>query len=36
MECEKLNKNLDTINLDIIIRQLGAIMKIKYDLIKKN
>ena len=36
MECEKFNKNLDTINLDIIIRQLGAIMKIKYDLIKKN
>ena len=36
MECEKFNKNLDTINIDIIIRQLGAIMKIKYDLIKKN
>lgn len=36
MECEKLNKNLDTINVDIIVRQLGAIMKIKYDLIKKN
>jgi len=27
MECEKLNTCLDNINLDILIRQLGAIMK---------
>tara|TARA_B110001450_G_scaffold254803_1_gene280899 strand:- start:105 stop:941 length:837 start_codon:yes stop_codon:yes gene_type:complete len=34
MECEKFNKNLDNINLDIIIRQIGAIMKLKLDIIK--
>ena len=33
MECEKFNKCLDNINLDIIIRQMGAIMKLKLDLI---
>jgi len=33
MECEKFNKYLDNINLDIIIRQMGAIMKLKLDLI---
>jgi hypothetical protein len=33
MECEKYNNCLDTVNLDIIIRQLGAIMKLHYDLI---
>ena len=34
MECEKFNRNLDNINLDIIIRQMGAIMKLKLDIIK--
>ena len=34
MECEKFNKCLDTVNLDILIRQLGAIMKLYYDLLK--
>ena len=34
MECEKFNKCLDNINLDIIIRQMGAIMKLKLDIIK--
>jgi len=33
MECEKYNNCLDTVNLDILIRQLGAIMKLYYDLI---
>ena len=33
MECEKFNKNLDNINLDIIIRQMDAIMKLKLDII---
>jgi len=33
MECEKYNNCLDNINLDIIIRQIGAIMKLKLDLI---
>jgi len=33
MECEKFNMCLDNINLDIIIRQMGAIMKLKLDLI---
>lgn len=33
MECEKLNKTIDTINLDILIRQMNAIMKLKRDLI---
>jgi len=32
MECEKLNTCLDNINLDILIRQLGAIMKLFHDL----
>mgnify|MGYP001233310978 CR=1 FL=1 len=34
MECEKFNISLDTVNLDIIIRQIGAIMKLYYDLLK--
>jgi|TARA_Y100000389_G_scaffold193749_1_gene222866 hypothetical protein len=33
-ECEKLNKSLETINLDILIRQIVAIMKLKYEKIK--
>ena len=33
MECEKINTCLDNINLDIIIKQLEAIMKLYYDLI---
>ena len=33
MECEKFNNCLDTVNLDILIRQIGAIMKLKLDLI---
>jgi len=33
MECEKLNTSLDNVNLDILIRQMGAIMKLKLDLI---
>ena len=33
-ECEKLNKSLETINLDILIRQIAAIMKLKYEKIK--
>lgn len=33
MECEKYNNNLDNVDLDILIRQLGAIMKLYYDLI---
>ena len=33
MECEKYNNCLDNVNLDILIRQLGAIMKLYYDLI---
>ena len=33
MECEKLNNNLDNVDLDILIRQMGAIMKLKLDLI---
>lgn len=33
MECEKYNNCLDNINLDIIIRQICAIMKLKLDLI---
>ena len=32
IECEKLNTCLDNINLDILIRQLGAIMKLFHDL----
>ncbi len=35
MECEKANKSIDTINLDIIIRQMETIMKLKHDLIKR-
>ena len=34
MECEKLNTNLDNIDLEIIKRKLKAIMKLKYLLIK--
>jgi hypothetical protein len=34
MECEKINNNLDNVNLDILIRQLGSIMKLYYDLLK--
>ena len=34
MECEKFNNNLDNVDLDILIRQLGAIMKLYYDLLK--
>ena len=34
MECEKYNNCLDTVNLDILIRQLGSIMKLYYDLLK--
>ena len=33
MECEKFNNNLDNVDLDILIRQMGAIMKLKLDLI---
>ena len=33
MECEKFNNCLETVNLDILIRQIGAIMKLKLDLI---
>lgn len=33
MECEKINTCLDNVNLDIIIKQLEAIMKLYYDLI---
>lgn len=36
MECEKYNNNLDNVNLDILIRQLGAIMKLKLDLMSEN
>lgn len=36
MECEKFNTCLDNVNLDILIRQLGAIMKLKLDLIRDN
>ncbi len=35
MECEKPNKSIDTINLDIIIRQMEAIMKLKHELIRR-
>jgi len=34
MECEKLNTNLDNIDLELIKRKLKAIMKLKYLLIK--
>tara|TARA_B000000477_G_scaffold52176_2_gene43930 strand:- start:111874 stop:112710 length:837 start_codon:yes stop_codon:yes gene_type:complete len=34
MECEKFNKSLETVNLDILIRQIGATMKLKNDLLK--
>jgi hypothetical protein len=34
MECEKFNNCLETVNLDILIRQMGAIMKLKNDLLK--
>lgn len=33
MLCEQVNKNVDTINIDIVLRQLKAIMEIKYLLI---
>ena len=33
MECEKFNKCLDNVDLDILIRQMGAIMKLYYDLV---
>ena len=33
MECEKINTCLDNVNLDIIIKQLEAIMKLYYDLL---
>jgi len=36
MECEKPNKSIDTINLDIIIRQMEAIMKLKHKFVHKN
>ena len=35
MECEKYNNCLDTVNLDILIRQLGAIMKLLLDLMSE-
>lgn len=35
MECEKFNNNLDNVNLDILIRQMGAIMKLKLDLMSE-
>lgn len=36
IECEKFNTCLDNVNLDILIRQIGAIMKLKLDLIRDN
>ena len=33
MVCEQVNKNVDTINIDIVLRQLKGIMEIKYLLI---
>jgi len=36
MECEKFNTCFNNINLDILIRQMGAIMKLKLDLMSEN
>jgi predicted GIY-YIG superfamily endonuclease len=33
MLCEQVNKNIDTIDIDIVLRQLKAIMEIKYLLV---
>ena len=33
MLCEQVNKNIDTINIDIVLRQLKGIMEIKYLLV---
>jgi predicted GIY-YIG superfamily endonuclease len=33
MLCEQVNKNVDTININIVLRQLKAVMEIKYLLI---
>ena len=33
MLCEQVNKNVDTIDIDIVLRQLKAVMEIKYLLI---
>ena len=33
MLCEQVNKNIDTINIDIVLRQLKAVMEIKYLLV---